>query len=137
MTALETAIGIAAKAHAGQTGHDGQPYILHPLRVMLAVEGENERIAAVLHDVLEKSHVTVDQLIAARIPAAVVRAVIALTRPKDEDYGKSIERAKADPIAQVVKVADVRDKLAPGRVELLPADKKEKFLRALQMLEQE
>ena len=50
---LETAIQIAAEAHAGQKQKNGQPYILHPLRVMARVSTEEEQIVAVLHDVLE------------------------------------------------------------------------------------
>ena len=55
MSTLERAIQIAALAHAGQFDKAGQPYILHPLRVMFRMEEEHERIAAVLHDVVEDS----------------------------------------------------------------------------------
>lgn len=63
MSTLERAIAIAAEGHAGQTDKAGQPYILHPIRVMLRVSGTNERIAAILHDVVEDTPVTLDQLI--------------------------------------------------------------------------
>lgn len=53
LNTLERAIAIAAEAHAGQADKGGAPYILHPLRVMLAMSGDDERIAAVLHDVCE------------------------------------------------------------------------------------
>lgn len=62
MSTLERAIQIAAEAHAGQLDKAKQPYILHPLRVMLRVQTESERIAAVLHDVVEDTPVTLQQL---------------------------------------------------------------------------
>lgn len=50
---LEKALILAAKAHTGQVDKGGAPYILHPIRVMLACEGEKEKIVALLHDTLE------------------------------------------------------------------------------------
>ena len=58
MSTLERAIAIAATAHAGQKDKGGHPYILHPLRVMLALQKEDERIVAVLHDVVEDTKIT-------------------------------------------------------------------------------
>ena len=62
MSTIERAIEIAAAAHAGQRGKDGDPYIFHPLRLMLAVKTDSERMAAVLHDVVEDTAVTLDDL---------------------------------------------------------------------------
>jgi (p)ppGpp synthase/HD superfamily hydrolase len=59
---LNKAIEIAARAHAGQVDKGGLPYILHPLRIMLTRENEMERICAVLHDVIEDSVVSLDDL---------------------------------------------------------------------------
>jgi (p)ppGpp synthase/HD superfamily hydrolase len=77
MATLERAIEIAVKVHAGQMDKGGAPYILHPLRVMLAVRSQEARMAAVLHDVVEDSHgnVTIEQLRAEGFPEAVVEAV--------------------------------------------------------------
>ena len=57
MASIEKALQIAARAHEGQKDKDGQPYILHPLRVMNAVEDEPAKVVAVLHDVIEVGHV--------------------------------------------------------------------------------
>lgn len=59
---IEDAINIAVNAHRGQRDKGGQPYILHPLRVMLAAQNDDERIVAVLHDVVEDSDLTLDDL---------------------------------------------------------------------------
>jgi len=79
--ALERAIALACRAHRGQRypSPEAEPYILHPLRVMFAVQGFKAQTAAVLHDVLEDTEVNVDQLRQARIPDDVIAAVVALT----------------------------------------------------------
>ncbi|MBP8277859.1 MAG: HD domain-containing protein [Propionivibrio sp.] len=61
MPSLEHAIALAASAHSGQVDKAGQPYILHPLRLMLAVTTPDERMAAVLHDVVEDTAITLAQ----------------------------------------------------------------------------
>jgi len=55
MSTLQRAIEIAVEAHKGQTDKAGMPYILHPLRLMFQMKTDNEKIAAVLHDVVEDS----------------------------------------------------------------------------------
>ena len=62
MSTLERAVAIATQAHGGQTDKAGEPYIRHPLRVMLSMDSDLERIVAVLHDVVEDSDITLDQL---------------------------------------------------------------------------
>lgn len=116
MSTLERAIAIAAEAHAGQRDKVGAPYILHPLRVMLRVQRPAERIAAVLHDVVEDTPWTLDRLAAEDFAPDVVAAVDALTRRADESYEAFVARAGADPIARVVKLADIADNLDPSRI---------------------
>ncbi len=114
---LEHAILRALTAHAGQRypAPGSEPYILHPLRVMGAVEGANAQIAAVLHDVIEDTEVTLAELEGAGYPDAVVHAVDCLTQREGETYAEYIERLSTDPIATVVKVADLRDNLDNNR----------------------
>ncbi len=114
---LERAIEIAARAHAGQVDKANQPYILHPLRVMLAVTGEFERMAAVLHDVVEDTPITLDDLRAEGVPEPVVEAVAALTKSKGEGRLAAAKRAAANPIARVVKLADVADNMDLSRLK--------------------
>ena len=114
---LPRAIALAAEAHDGQVDKAGAPYILHPLRVMLQMETDEERIVAVLHDILEDTHVdghTISNLFGSEI----FTAVYALTRQKDETYHAFIERAKKNPLARKVKIADIRDNLRPGAPHL-------------------
>lgn len=106
MTTLERAIAIAARAHAGQVDQGGQPYILHPIRVMLKVEGELERIVAILHDVVEDTDVTLESLRSEGFNAEVLAAVEALTKRPGESRIDAGKRAAQNTIARTVKLAD-------------------------------
>lgn len=119
---IADAIQLALTAHAGQTQPNGQPYILHPLAVMHRVRTEHEQMAAVLHDVVEDTPITLDDLRERGYPAAVVAAVDALTRREGEDYAAFIARAKAHPIARAVKLADIDHNLDVRRLTAVSAD---------------
>lgn len=116
MSTLEKAIEIAAAAHSGQFDKAGEPYILHPLRVMLRVSTNEERMAAVLHDVVEDTDVTLDQLRATGFPEAVITAIDALTKHSGETRLEAASRAAADPIARVVKLADNAENMDVSRI---------------------
>jgi len=116
MSTLERAIEIAAGAHAGQQDKAGAPYILHPLRVMLSVKEPAQRIAAVLHDVVEDTPWTLEQLRAEGFGDEVLRAVDALTKRDGEDYLAFVDRAGRDPVARPVKIADIRDNMDESRI---------------------
>jgi (p)ppGpp synthase/HD superfamily hydrolase len=113
---LERAIEIAVRAHAGQLypARDGErgPYVLHLFRVMLAVEGWDARTTAVLHDVIEDTSVTDDDLREAGIPGRVVEAVVALTHREEDSYEAYVEALAPNPLARQVKLADLADNLA-------------------------
>jgi (p)ppGpp synthase/HD superfamily hydrolase len=117
MPTLERAIELAARAHAGQVDKAGQPYILHPLRLMFAVHTPHERMAAVLHDIVEDTHVTFEQLVHEGFPAEVVAAVRALTKHEGENRLDAARRAAGDPVARVVKLADVNDNMDLSRIK--------------------
>lgn len=116
MPSLERAIALAAEAHAGQVDKAEHPYILHPLRVMLQVEGDYAQMAAVLHDVVEDTSVTLDQLTREGFPQVVVEAVDALTKRPGETRLMAAERAAQNAIARVVKLADNADNMDLSRI---------------------
>ncbi|MDR2260616.1 MAG: HD domain-containing protein [Azoarcus sp.] len=116
MSTLERAIEIAAAAHAGQVDKAGQPYILHPLRVMFRVTTEHERMAAVLHDVMEDTHVTIEQLHAEGFPPEVLAAIDALAKRPGESRLQAASRAAADPLAHTVKLADNAENMDLSRM---------------------
>jgi (p)ppGpp synthase/HD superfamily hydrolase len=116
MATLERAIAIAAKAHEGQVDKAGAPYILHPLRVMLHVATIEERIAAVLHDVVEDTEVTLEVLRKEGFSEEVVNAIDSLTRRPEEDYDAFVARAASNPIGRQVKLADMEDNSDLSRI---------------------
>ncbi len=117
MTTLEKAIQISAKAHENQVDKAGQPYILHPIRVMLRVQSEAERIAAVLHDVVEDTEITMDDLAQAGFSIEVLEAVDALTKRKGETRLEAAARAASNSIARIVKLADNTENMDISRIE--------------------
>jgi hypothetical protein len=137
MSTLERAIALAATAHAGQTDKAGAPYILHVLRVMLRCETNEERMAAVMHDMVEDCGWTLDQLRAEGFPEAVVEGVDAVTRRDGETYDDFVLRAKLHPIGRRVKLADLADNSDLSRLpEVTPRDQArlEKYRRAMDAL---
>jgi len=137
MPSLEDAISLAAEAHRGQKDKANAPYILHPLRVMLRMETETDRIIAVLHDVVEDSGVTVRDPQKAGYSAEIVEAIKYLTRSKGEEYEQFIERVKGNTLAVKIKIADLEDNLNFERIKEPNEDdlrRYEKYRRALARL---
>ena len=116
MATLERAIAIAAAAHAGQVDKAQAPYILHPLRVMLRMATDAERIVAVLHDVIEDSDVTLEQLGAEGFSPQTLSAIEALTKRPGESRLQAAARAALDPIARAVKLADNAENMDMSRI---------------------
>ena len=116
MSSVERAIEIVAAAHAGQVVKSGQPYILRPLRVMLSVSTENERIAAVLHDVVEDTPFTFEDLEREGFTQEVVDAVRVLTKLDGESRTDAAKRAVRNPVARPVKLADVAENMNLDRI---------------------
>lgn len=114
---LDKAILIAAKAHNGQTDKGGEPYILHPLRVMSSVKSERERICAVLHDVIEDTDITLEYLRGEGFSEEIIAALEALTRGQNETYDEFIDRIIKNKTACHVKLADLKDNMNLSRIK--------------------
>ena len=108
---LGKAIAIAAQAHQDQKDRAGLPYILHPLRVMQQMDNENEKIAATLHDVVESTSWTLDQLKTAGFSKEVLKTVERLSRDAEEPYESYIDRVSEDCTATKIKLADLEDNM--------------------------
>ncbi len=113
MPTLQDAIALAVEAHATQKEKAGWPYILHPLRVMLRLETEVERIVGVLHDVVEDTKFTVHDLRIMGYPEEVLAALDCVTKRNGEGYEDFIERAAKNAVARRVNNRSQRSKLAP------------------------
>lgn len=138
MASLETAIELACSAHFGQRDKTGQPYILHPLRVMMAQKDETARVVAVLHDVVEDSAYGREELEHHGFGGQIWTAVDALTRRHGENYFDYVRRAKSDPIGRLVKIADIKDNLRPANDDEDAAGiaRRIKYSAALEILEE-
>ena len=102
-----TAMQIAYRAHHGQVDKGGVPYILHPVHLAEQMEDEYSTCVALLHDVVEDTQVTLEEL-EKIFPPEVTQAVAVMTHKKDEPYLEYVERVKHNPIAKIVKLADLR-----------------------------
>lgn len=119
MSTLEKAIALAADRHAGQVDKATQPYILHPLRVMLKMKTTPQRIVAVLHDILEDTNTTVVELITLGFSSEIIDAVIALTKKEDESRIEVAYRTVKNSLAREVKLADLADNMDISRIPQL------------------
>lgn len=119
MSTLEKAIRIATEVHEGQLDKGGRPYILHCLRIMLAMPTTETQIVAVLHDVLEdssNSNGLVYKLSWEGFSETVIDALKALTRRKGESYEDYIKRLAPNSLARTVKLSDLQDNLNLSRI---------------------
>jgi hypothetical protein len=106
---IERALQIAVEAHAGQKDKSGLPYAFHPIRVMMRCKSDDAKIAALLHDVVEDTPVTLEQISAEGFSEPVLTAVRLLTHDPAVSYEDYIRQLSKDPIAKEVKLADLED----------------------------
>lgn len=135
---LDRAKAIATSAHEGQVDKAGKPYIDHPMRVMNMGKTVEEKIAGVLHDVVEDSDWTFEMLEKEGIPKDVLDALRCVTKlSEDEDYDHFIERVKTNPLAVKVKINDLKDNMDITRLgEVTEKDlaRLNKYIRAYRQL---
>ncbi len=137
---LERAIGIAVEAHRGKQDRYGAPYILHPLRVMARVSSLSERTVAILHDVVEDTRWTFEDLQAEGFPEAVLAALKCVTKHEGEDYEDFVKRSASNSLARRVKIADLEDNMDVSRMPHVGEEERErlrKYLKAWRALTRE
>ena len=117
MITIEDALRIAIEAHEGQKDLDGDPVILHPMAVALAGRNREEKIAGLLHDVVEDSDLTFDDLLKKGVDKTIVDALLLLTYTKDMSYEDYVNRiaSSGNDIAIHVKYNDLCHNLKRGR----------------------
>jgi len=116
MSTLQRAIEIAVTAHRDQTTKDGQPYVIHPLTLMMRVTSDEEKIAAVLHDVVEDTPTTLSDLKAEGFSDQVITVIELLTHPEGMPYDDYIDRLADNAIARKVKLADLGHNMEITRI---------------------
>ncbi len=138
---LHRAIEIALEAHKGALDKGGNPYILHPLRLMLQMDSEEEMIVAILHDVVEDSEKwSFDKLHKEGFSKKIINSLRSVTKENEnEDYEKFIDRSVKDKIGRKVKIADISDNLDISRLkevtdkDILRINKYKKALEKLKL----
>jgi (p)ppGpp synthase/HD superfamily hydrolase len=135
---IEDAIELAVRAHRGQTDKYHLPYILHVFGVAARCRTIEEKIVAFLHDTVEDGHTTFDELRRLGFSERVIEAVDCLTRRKGENYAAFVERIAPNPLARVVKLADLEDNMDVRRsdraMKVKDAERMEKYRKAWQKL---
>tara|TARA_B110000091_G_scaffold137930_1_gene147459 strand:- start:433 stop:855 length:423 start_codon:yes stop_codon:yes gene_type:complete len=135
---LERAIEIAQEAHKGVKDKGGHDYINHPIRVMHAMSNDQEKIVAILHDVVEDSDWTFERLKEEGFEDSVIESLRCVTKySEEEDYQEFIKRAATNKIATKVKMADIEDNLDLSRLGTLTEKdltRIEKYKKALKHL---
>ena len=140
MLLYQQALAIAKDAHKGQVDKAGVAYIQHPLFVASLVEGELAKTVALLHDVVEDSDWTLEDLRKEGLPEEVVQAVGILTKKRNENYEEYILRVKQNPLARQVKLADLQHNSDLSRLaNVTDRDRKRvaKYQKAISFLSEE
>ena len=137
-TQTRKAMRLAYLAHHGQSDRSGVPYIFHPLHLAEQMQTEDEIVAALLHDVVEDTPVSLADLEQAGFSPEALEAVLLLTHEKGIDYFDYINALKQNPIARSVKLADLRHNSDLSRLKdhsEKTRERLEKYAAAIKLLE--
>lgn len=132
------AMKIAYDAHMGQMDKSGVPYIYHPIHLAEQMETEQECIVALLHDVVEDTNVTFEQL-EEEFSEEIIEALKLLTHDSSVEYMDYIIKIKNNPIAKKVKQADLRHNSDETRIQHMTQKDKirnEKYYKAMKILDE-
>ena len=133
----EKAYEIAKKAHLGQIDKAGEDYIKHPEKVASFVNSDEEKAVAYLHDVIEDTELTLEDLREYGFSEGVLKAVDVITKKKGQDYQTYLNSVKENKLARVVKLADLRHNSDLTRlINITEKDieRKEKYQKAIDFL---
>lgn len=115
MTLVDKVLKFAMEKHEGQFDKAGEKYILHPLHIALQMDTEEEKIVALLHDVLEDTDATEKDLEDLGLTKETIKHIKCLTRPKDVPYMEYIKKIALDKVAKKVKLKDLEHNMDTSR----------------------
>ena len=133
----EKAYEIAKRAHLGQIDKAGEDYIKHPEKVASFVNSDEEKAVAYLHDVIEDTELTLEDLREYGFSEEVLKAVDVITKKKGQAYQTYLNSVKENKLARVVKLADLRHNSDLTRlINITEKDieRKEKYQKAIDFL---
>ncbi len=132
------ALKLCFEAHKNQTDKSGMPYVFHPFHLAEQMETEETTIVALLHDVVEDTDYTIEDLIAMGFSKAVTDAIALMTHDDDTEYMDYVQAIKDNPIAKAVKLADLNHNSDLTRLDMVDEKalkRREKYLKAIELLE--
>ena len=133
------ALKLCFDAHKGQTDKSGIPYVFHPFHLAEQMETEETTIVALLHDVVEDTDYTIENLIEKGFGKEIIDALVLLTHDDKVDYMEYVKAIKKNPIAKAVKLADLRHNSDLSRLDVVDEkalERREKYLKAIDLLEE-
>ena len=132
---INKALNIAYKAHHGQKDKGNVPYIFHPYHIAEKFNNETDICVAILHDVLEDTFVSKEEL-EGYFPKEVIEPLVLLTRSTHDTYFEYIKNICSNPIAQKVKIEDIKYNLVFERIQNKTRNEKleKRYLKALEIL---
>ena len=131
MVEIDEALLLVATHFRDVQDADGEPYVMHCLRVMMGVEDPRAQVAALLHDIVEDTGVTLEDLTEKGFSTEVVSAVDLLTHRDAVSYAEYVVELKENPLARQVKLSDLRDNFSPRRV-LYRADRRKRDIERME-----
>ena len=135
--ATKKALTLCFEAHKKQKDKSGMPYVFHPFHLAEQMEDEDTTIVALLHDVVEDTDYTLDDLAAMGFSQAVLDAITLMTHDDDTPYMDYVARVKQNPIAKAVKLADLRHNSDTTRLDVVTEwdlRREEKYRAAIALL---
>lgn len=131
------ALKLCFEAHKDQTDKSGMPYVFHPFHLAEQMKDEETTIVALLHDVVEDSDITVDDLRKMGFSESVIEAIALMTHQGDAEYMDYVARIKENPIAKAVKLADLKHNSDTSRLDTVTKWDRErvaKYKKAIKLL---
>lgn len=133
---FERALALATIKHAGQVDKGGQPYVMHVIRVMEGVHDPDEKVMALLHDLIEDTDFTLEDLDEYGFSEEIIYGVNLLTRDPKEDYMAYIMNLSGHKKARQVKLSDLRDNQDHTRIHTPLTEKDKERLEKYQKAEE-
>ena len=134
------ALKLCFEAHKTQTDKSGMPYVFHPFHLAEQMRDEDTTVVALLHDVIEDTDYTLDDLRELGFEDRMISAIALMTHDDAVPYMEYVAEIKKNPIARAVKLADLRHNSDMTRLDTVsPWDEKraKKYAEAIRLLESE
>jgi (p)ppGpp synthase/HD superfamily hydrolase len=133
------ALKLCFEAHKEQVDKSGMPYVFHPFHLAEQMETEETTIVALLHDLVEDTDYTIEDLTSMGFGKRVTDAIALMTHSDDVDYMDYVRTIKENPIAKAVKLADLRHNSDLSRLDVVDEKalkRKDKYIKAIAILEE-